>query len=416
MRLTDPGLPYAAHTPSPPVQGAGFRGVHDRHTPAMPYLLRVLLLGAWCVVLGCQGAAAAAAPAVPEPIFDVPWQPIDPDLLASMQAQDWPAVVKGCEAQLARQPHNGEVIYQLACALARLGRAPEAVATLDQARRNSFGDGDRAFVDPDLQSLHGRPDFEAVLARMRQLPIGGGAPLEPVDAVPGERAIDGDGTGMLHYRLLLPLDADAAHPYRLVVWMHPSGGSCDALLERLAPDLARHHCCVVLFPKKQYVGWSMQERRALPATIAALARQPGVDARAPILMCFSAGGQAALLLWNELPKVWGGLILDASYPIDIAAQQRGQRVLMQVSPEALAARTPILALIGADDGNLAFWTAALEHWTKQRITLVTVPHAGHQFLFVGPYWAKTLAWLDHPGAPAAAPGPIQPSMAPGSGS
>ena len=48
----------------------------------------------------------------------------------------------------------------------------------------------------------------------------------------------------------------------------------------------------------------------------------GIDPRKPILLGFSAGGQAALILWSSKPARLGGLIVDAAYPIRLEADPK----------------------------------------------------------------------------------------------
>lgn len=339
------------------------------------------------------GDAPSSSTAPPVPVAAAPWQPLDPELLAKLQARDWSGAVVAAQAQLTRDPHNGEVLYQLACAQARLGKPVRAVATLDRACDAGFGDCDRADIDDDLESLHGRSDYAAVVARMRRVPIGSGLPVEPAPALPGLQTISRQEPDTLQFRLHLSPDATPARPHRLILWLHPSGGSCDSLVERYAPDLARCGYCLAVFPRKQYVGWSSREREALWPTAQAIGRIPGVDARHPMLWCFSAGGQTALTHWTEHPGTWGGLLLDAAYPIIVtdAAHHRG--TLLRPSPAALATHTPILAVIGGNDGNLPTWRMAMKEWPKQEITLHEVPGHGHEFLYSGEEWSFTLAWL-----------------------
>jgi Flp pilus assembly protein TadD len=71
------------------------------------------------------------------------------------------------ERAAALQPEDADVQYGLACSRARLGRTQEALAAL--SRSVDLGNTDANWVaeDPDLRSLRGLPEFEAILARMR---------------------------------------------------------------------------------------------------------------------------------------------------------------------------------------------------------------------------------------------------------
>ena len=53
--------------------------------------------------------------------------------------------------------------YNLACSLARAGRAEEAIDSLSRAVLLGYDDLDHMESDPDLESLQAHPDFRALL-------------------------------------------------------------------------------------------------------------------------------------------------------------------------------------------------------------------------------------------------------------
>ncbi len=53
--------------------------------------------------------------------------------------------------------------YNLACSLARAGRPDEAIDALSRAILLGYDDLGHLEADPDLESLHGHPDFQALL-------------------------------------------------------------------------------------------------------------------------------------------------------------------------------------------------------------------------------------------------------------
>ena len=53
--------------------------------------------------------------------------------------------------------------YNLACSLARAGRADEAIDSLSRAVLLGYDDLDHMESDPDLESLQAHPDFRALL-------------------------------------------------------------------------------------------------------------------------------------------------------------------------------------------------------------------------------------------------------------
>jgi predicted esterase len=352
-------------------------------------LLRALLVAV-------LAASAAVALEQPQP----PPEPPSEELVTRLFAEkDYARAEEVCRRLLQFQPDNANTAYNLACALARQGKADEAMKALRRAYDSGFSDGGHARTDDDLASVRERPDFMAVVTAMDARPISTGAAYEPGEDLPGLRTVEGEPQGGLRWRLRIAPEATAEKPHRLVVWLHCSGASVNKPVEALAPDLAKHGYALAVFTQKQWVGWSEKEAAALAPTIADIAKTPGVDAAQPILMGFSAGGQMALLLWKAQPTAYGGLLIDAAYPVNAA-----ERRVMDLPPADVAKHTPIMALVGDKDGNLQVWTAAMPAMAKLGIPveLRTVPGRGHEFLFAGDDWKASLAWLEKLRASAAA--------------
>lgn len=61
------------------------------------------------------------------------------------------------------QPEDFLARYNLACSLARAGRADDAIDALSRAILLGYDDLAHLEADPDLESLHGHPDFQALL-------------------------------------------------------------------------------------------------------------------------------------------------------------------------------------------------------------------------------------------------------------
>jgi tetratricopeptide (TPR) repeat protein len=61
------------------------------------------------------------------------------------------------------QPEDFLARYNLACSLARAGRADEAIDSLSRAILLGYDDLAHMESDPDLESLHRHPDFQALL-------------------------------------------------------------------------------------------------------------------------------------------------------------------------------------------------------------------------------------------------------------
>jgi thiol-disulfide isomerase/thioredoxin len=70
--------------------------------------------------------------------------------------------------QAALAPDAPDPLYNLACAEARAGRADDALASLARAVDAGWTAAEHTGQDPDLDSLRGRPAFQALLARMER--------------------------------------------------------------------------------------------------------------------------------------------------------------------------------------------------------------------------------------------------------
>jgi hypothetical protein len=103
----------------------------------------------------------------------------------------------------------------------------------------------------------------------------------------------------------------------------------------------------------------------------------------------------ALNLWAEDASRFGGLVLDAAYPIDSDAYAQGQIKPIE-PPKGEAPKTvPIFVLVGDQDGGSRVWKQIEEPWRAAGIPLdVTyVAGGGHQWLLGPPQKAALLDWL-----------------------
>lgn len=63
-------------------------------------------------------------------------------------------------------PDNPTAHYNLACSLALKRRKADAIRALRQATELGYSDSEWLRSDPDLQSLHGHPAFEAIVTHL----------------------------------------------------------------------------------------------------------------------------------------------------------------------------------------------------------------------------------------------------------
>jgi predicted esterase len=203
--------------------------------------------------------------------------------------------------------------------------------------------------------------------------------------------------GGLAYRLhVAPVTAGESNngTSRLAIWMHPSGGrSFNAQAESLAPLFGKYGFSLVVPIEKDFRGWTLEDaRKLLAVTIPDVATLEGIDARRPLLIGFSSGGQVALEFWMTKPELYGGLILDAAFPVE----KRGDGHVVLAPPKNPAIKqVPILAFVGALDASAIVWQEAEEPWLRAGVPLTVrmIPDRGHDWLIEGSELELLDGWL-----------------------
>jgi pimeloyl-ACP methyl ester carboxylesterase len=336
-------------------------------------------------------------------------------ITAAFAAKDYEAAAKACREVINLAPEAPTGYYNLACALARLGKPEAAMEQLKRAvEQQGFSDSDQLAADEDLASLRHLPEFVrlAGVARRNRWLAYARLPVEKGRELAEVKTVEANPEDGLRYRVRMSPAATAAKPNRLIVWLHPSGGSMNETVEALAPALVRKGFALLVLTQKQYCGWTADEMQQLmKVTVPHAGTIVGIAAQRPILMGFSAGGQAALNVFAAEPATVGGLVLSAAYPLalDPSAPRRYQT--LAVPRDAAARQAPIFALVGENDRNAKYWTTAAPTWRQAGIdlTLITVPGKGHDWLVDPAREALLLTWLERltgdsrPPAPAPAP-------------
>jgi len=296
-----------------------------------------------------------------------------------------------CREVIALAPKRPDGYYNLACALARMGKGEEALDALADAIRNGYIDSQHMLADEDLASLREADRFAAMLKEVQANEAKHFAGAE----MAGFRTLAARPEGGLRYRLRLSNEATKERSHRLIVWLHPSGGSMNETAEAMAPMLARHGFALLVFTQKNFLGWAEGEDAQVTATLKAMEGVEGLDVRRPILMGFSAGGQQALFMWQNDPGAFGGLILDAAYPFDTAAYMRGQVKVMPLPQDDAVKRVPIFVLVGEKDGGSTLWRELRPRWLKAGVPLTVhvVPGQGHGWLMDKQRTALLEEWL-----------------------
>jgi predicted esterase len=220
---------------------------------------------------------------------------------------------------------------------------------------------------------------------------------------------EGKPGGGLAFRLTTSTAATPERPARLLVWLHPSGGSFNSEVEALAPDLAERGYALLVVTEGPFDSWRGADvGRLVRGTLPAVAAMPCLDARHPVLLGFSAGGQVALLLWRQDPRWMGGLALVAAQPV--VPGEGGVAVPLEPPPGSAA--TPILVFIGAEESGVVRWREAAPRWRGAGVPLTVreVAGRGHEWLLDGAERQALLGWLER--LPAPVVDPDRPAVSP----
>jgi predicted esterase len=323
---------------------------------------------------------------------------LEKDILQAFREKEYDKAVAACKAQNALLPKLPGPHYNLTCALARLGKLEDALTALGKSIELGYNDPAHMREDGDLASLHGNKRFEELLAKARENEKQG--PFDKGAEIRGVKTIEGFPEGGLRYRLRMAQSASKEKPNRLVIWLHPSGGSMNSVVEGMSPGLAERGFALLVVTQKQWFGWNEEEaKRLFEKTLPEVAHIEGIDAGRPILMGFSAGGQMALELWQKSPGDFGGLVLDAAYPVEREAADSTVRLRPMDLPKGQAIKqTPIFAIVGQSDQGgaaVATWKQASAKWLPAGVPLMLhlVPNKGHQWLFDQQQTAVLHEWL-----------------------
>lgn len=95
-----------------------------------------------------------------------PWER-SAEALRCWASEDWGRAIEVLEAQLAGDPDNANVLYNLACAESRDGREDDALDHLARALELAPRFADNAREDPDFARLREDPRFADVVASPR---------------------------------------------------------------------------------------------------------------------------------------------------------------------------------------------------------------------------------------------------------
>ncbi|HTL52531.1 MAG TPA: hypothetical protein VL860_08165 [Planctomycetota bacterium] len=323
---------------------------------------------------------------------------LEKEVYQAFKDKKYDDAVAKCKEQSELFPKQPGPYYNLACAQARQEKKADALASLEKSIELGYNDPGHMKQDEDLANLHEEKKFDELATKAGANEKKTGAGYEGGGEIKGLKSIEDMPEGGLRYRLRISEDATKEKPARLVIWLHPSGGSMNSQVEKqLAADFAKHGYALLVMTQKQWAGWTGDEAvKLLGPDMQSLSKVEGLDVRRPLLMGFSAGGQLALQLFESNPDKFGGLILDAAYPIDMALYAQGKIGMMKLPKNEGIKKTPFFVLVGAADPSKAAWEKSEDAWHKAGVPLIVeyVPNGKHQWLVGAAQKKELLAWLD----------------------
>lgn len=307
--------------------------------------------------------------------------------------KDYAGAVADCRELVKLRPESNAAHYNLACALARNNDKDGALTSLAKSVELGFSDANHIGDDDDLVSLHSDARFDEAVKKAREKEKTGG--YEKGAEIEGVKTVENFPDGGLRYRVRMSENAEAK-PNRLIIWLHPSGGSMNQVIERMAPLFVKHGFALMVVTRKQWIGWSGEEaEKLIDKTLPDVAKIKGIDASKPILMGFSAGGQTALELYFDKPQTFGALVLDAAYPLDMEKYQQGKAEVHPLPKDESIKKVPMFVLVGEKDNGAQLWKNVEPAWREAGVPLTIryVPNGIHQWLFGKSQVADLEEWL-----------------------
>ena len=353
---------------------------------------RTRLFSVALAVLLSAASAARAATINPQQLRDL--IAAEMEFRKQYQAKNYARASDACRKMITMFPTQPGPHYNLACCLARLGKAEEAMTELQSAARQGYKGVEHLQKDEDLAGLHEDKRFAVCVKKVNENERGAGAAYEAGSEIEGVKTLEADPEAGFRYRLRMSPAATAKKPNRLILWLHPAGGSGNQMAEPLSKRLNSLGYALLVLTQKDWKGWShLDAKRAVEGTVADVSKTPGIDAERPLLMGFSAGGQVALSMWALTPGKFGGLILDAAYPV--RQKPSGGFDTMPLPENIGIQQTPIYVVVGDQDNGAQVWRQAEPSWRQVGVPLTVnyIAGKGHAWLFGDKEVNDLCAWL-----------------------
>ncbi len=153
-----------------------------------------------------------------------------------------------CRKMLDLNVRPWDCNFYLAVCQAQSGQTDEAFASLEKAVKLGWPDIAVMKNSPTLDSLRQDPRFAPLVDKVAENADTGAAfPYDKGTDLPGLKKVENVVKDGLRYRLWMNPKATKEKPDRLIVWLHPSGGLNNNLVEKMAPMFSKHGFALLVF-------------------------------------------------------------------------------------------------------------------------------------------------------------------------
>lgn len=268
------------------------------------------------------------------------------------------------QAAAAAPDEEARTAFWIACLLSRLGELDEAMRTLGEARAHGRWWGKEILLgDPDLAPLHGRTDFQALVAECAEAQRTAQAQAKPESLV------------------LTPPGFSPNSTYPLLIALHGRMGTADELVPHFRSALA--HGMILAVPQgtqlaaEGFYTWDDPERaeRDVGWAYEGLRQRYPIDPQRVVL---AGGSQGAALAMSLAVK---GDPIPAQGFIAVIPSTRGSEAWLPHLPRAVQRGVRGWILTGGKDPRSAQVQALHQKMSQVGLPcqLVVVPNLGHEF-------------------------------------
>ncbi len=242
-------------------------------------------------------------------------QSLNQQMRQAMRAKNWDKAIKIGLHFASVAPNRNTPAYNLACSYARKGDSDSAIDWLSKAAENGFSYVASMLRDDDLDSIRKHPDYETVLAKIKQN-----------NAHNFERFVKEVAPNAI-VKLFRPRNYNASKPAPLIVALHGMGSNANQFA-RHWKSLANEFDAILAVPQGMgkmgnggyHWGTAEQGMYLVTQAIEKASNKYNVDKKRIILTGFSQGASVSFMYAIKHPQNISGIIpMSGYYDSDFAS-------------------------------------------------------------------------------------------------